>query len=347
MLAVGGSGQLCEAWHRALHREVVVKIGKAADAAVVDQFGRELAASRLLAGTSAALPIVDAGTTADGRPWVALDRAAGGSLGTWCSRRPADPTGIEAAALSLGVARCLAVAHASGVRHGDLTPANVVRLSDGSVRLVDFGSSVVVGYRPEPGLFHRGTPGHSAPERLAGAPATISSDLFSLGTVIEALLGFAPDSSADTLPPATGGDVHSGSAHPNRPIADRGDRGIDEGRAATGGRSEVKGQSRCDGTRARLARLAEGLTDVDPLRRPSSCDWVVDRLEEILDAERSASGVGPHWAGSGTPRRNLQHVEVAPSLVGKSAPQDAVTAVACALVSGLTIAASVLAHTLI
>lgn len=67
-----------------------------------------------------------------------------------------------------GIAEGLAAAHAHGVIHGDLKPANVF-LADGGVKLLDFGLSKVLGLErlTQTGEVI-GTPAYMAPELLTG-----------------------------------------------------------------------------------------------------------------------------------------------------------------------------------
>ena len=104
-----------------------------------------------------------------------------------------DATAVEAAAQVL---EALAHAHAKGIVHRDVKPANVM-LEEGektSVRLVDFGLAQIdeaetltaVGDVP-------GTLGYIAPERLAGEEAAGAADVWSVGVLLwEALAGRHP-----------------------------------------------------------------------------------------------------------------------------------------------------------
>lgn len=100
-----------------------------------------------------------------------------------------------AADLGLQVARGLAVAHAAGVVHRDLSANNVRRLANGAYKVLDFGfarhtlrSGVTVGGQP-------GTPGFLSPEHLnsySGGPMP-ASDVFVVGILMYvALTGVLP-----------------------------------------------------------------------------------------------------------------------------------------------------------
>jgi serine/threonine-protein kinase len=72
------------------------------------------------------------------------------------------------------------------VLHRDLKPANVMIDGRGSVRITDFGLAAPADqFRKEAGQGTRaGTPAYMSPEQLAGKPATIRSDVYSLGLVL-------------------------------------------------------------------------------------------------------------------------------------------------------------------
>ena len=77
----------------------------------------------------------------------------------------------------------LAAAHDAGLLHRDLKPANVMLDGRGRARITDFGLAVAaddVGGRQQ----FAGTPLYMAPEQRAGAPASVKTDIYSLGLVL-------------------------------------------------------------------------------------------------------------------------------------------------------------------
>lgn len=104
------------------------------------------------------------------------------------------PLGREsAAALARQVALGMAAAHAQGVIHGDLKPANILVTSEGTAKVMDFGlarrsrpskAEETMIWDPVPAGGISGTPAYMAPEQAHGEPTTPASDVFSLGLII-------------------------------------------------------------------------------------------------------------------------------------------------------------------
>ena len=109
----------------------------------------------------------------------------------------------------------LAAAHARGVLHRDIKPSNILLQQDGHTKITDFGIAKSFDIRTDPAPLADdmtmtgvvlGTPGYLAPERRSGHPATVQSDLYSVGAVmVEALTGqrLGPGPApAERLPPS-------------------------------------------------------------------------------------------------------------------------------------------------
>ncbi|WP_431041048.1 tetratricopeptide repeat protein [Streptomyces sp. P1-3] len=97
------------------------------------------------------------------------------------------------------VAGALAYTHGQGIVHRDLKPANIMRLTDGDVKICDFGIARLghdIGFTARltgPGAgMAMGTPHYMSPEQIEGASIDHRSDLYSLGCVLYELATGAP-----------------------------------------------------------------------------------------------------------------------------------------------------------
>lgn len=86
------------------------------------------------------------------------------------------------------VADALDYAHAQGIVHRDVKPANVMLLKDGTIRVADFGiARITASSRTATGTV-MGTPAYMSPEQVAGKKVDGRADIFSLGVVLFELL---------------------------------------------------------------------------------------------------------------------------------------------------------------
>ncbi|MBC7265544.1 MAG: serine/threonine-protein kinase [Anaerosomatales bacterium] len=98
----------------------------------------------------------------------------------------------EAAAVVDAVAHALAFAHANGVLHLDLKPANVLVDRRGLVKVADFGISALTGV-DRSGRARGGTPGYMPPEQIRGERVDGRADEWAFAALVyELLTGVAP-----------------------------------------------------------------------------------------------------------------------------------------------------------
>jgi serine/threonine protein kinase len=125
---------------------------------------------------------VDAGSTADGRPYFVMEHSAGVPVDRHCADAKLDLN--QRVALFARVCHAVHYAHQHLVIHRDLKPANIVIGPDGAPRLLDFG---IAGDSGEPGSWQP-APLFASPEQLGGQPLSISSDIYSLGAILYGLV---------------------------------------------------------------------------------------------------------------------------------------------------------------
>ncbi len=131
--------------------------------------------------------LLDAGVTADGRPFLAMDYIAGIPL-TLHVRQQA--LGLEARLKLLAeVARVVDYAHRQLVVHRDLKPSNVLVDSEGRPHLLDFGIAKVLGDDTDV-LVQTATgvrvlsPAYAAPEQVRGEEVGVAADVYGLGVLL-------------------------------------------------------------------------------------------------------------------------------------------------------------------
>ncbi|MDI2128626.1 bifunctional serine/threonine-protein kinase/glutamate ABC transporter substrate-binding protein [Yinghuangia seranimata] len=226
-LGRGGMGEVWLAVDTALGREVAVKelllppsLDEAAQRSWLERSKREATAAARIRHEN--VVTVHDVFEEDGRPWIVMELVISRSLAE-VIRSEGRLEFAEAARIGLDVLRALRAAHAKGVLHRDVKPANVLLGLDGRVVLTDFG---IATFADAPQVTQvgelLGTPGYLAPERAerftAGRPedvpgadaATMStsaatpldpaSDLWSLGaTLYEIVEGRPPFSRASPV----------------------------------------------------------------------------------------------------------------------------------------------------
>src|SRR5438552_6737362 len=135
--------------------------------------------------------LLDAGTTTDGLPYFVMEFIEGTPITHFVQREKVDLRGR----LKLFLKICSAVdlAHQNQIIHRDIKPTNVLVKRDGEPKLLDFGIAKLLSVDSDEGditvaVERRLTPMYAAPEQSAGQPATIATDIYSLGALFYQLL---------------------------------------------------------------------------------------------------------------------------------------------------------------
>jgi eukaryotic-like serine/threonine-protein kinase len=168
----------------------------------------------------------------------------------------------QAATICAELARAVAAVHQAGLLHRDIKAHNVMLADDGRVVLMDFGTGHEMGDATHARL--AGTPLYLAPELLRDEPASVHSDVYSLGVLLFYLL-------AGSYPVCA--------------------RGVQDLRVAheQGRRTNIR--SIRPNLRPRLARIVDRAMDPDPERRYPTADALAADLSSLTSrSRRKAAG---------------------------------------------------------
>jgi hypothetical protein len=193
MLGRGGTGVVFRAFDRVMGEPVAVKLlfpERAEDQGWIRRLVREVKVARTIVHPNVRRIFEIA--QVDGW-WLITMELGTGSLGDQLRglphgdeprRRPLPPW-PERRDDARAVVDGLAAIHVAGITHRDVTPNNVLRMSDGRLVLSDFGLALLDG---ETTALIAGTPNYVAPEVLAGERADQRSDVWQLGLVLHEIV---------------------------------------------------------------------------------------------------------------------------------------------------------------
>ena len=135
--------------------------------------------------------ILDGGTTANGLHFLVMEFVSGVALDEHAHLHRLGTR--ERVALLCEVCAAVAHAHQHLVLHCDIKPANILVTGEGRPKLIDFGVARIQDVI-DASLPQGFTRAYTSPQRLAGEPAAVTDDVYSLGMVLgELLTGELPD----------------------------------------------------------------------------------------------------------------------------------------------------------
>ena len=190
----GGFSIVYRAVQESFERAVALKIltDAGADEDARRRFLREVRLASRLSGHPHVVTVLDTGTTASGRLYLAMDLYEGGSMKARLKGSgPLSPA--ETAVIGAKIAEALAAAHSLGVLHRDVKPNNILVSRFGEPALADFGVSCLLDSSSSASVLDVFSPQHAAPELMSRGVPSISSDIYALGsTLYELLTGQSP-----------------------------------------------------------------------------------------------------------------------------------------------------------
>lgn len=138
--------------------------------------------------------LLDAGTTADGVPYLVMEYVAGEPIDRYCDRHRLSLR--DRLELFASICDAVTYAHRKLIVHRDLKPQNVLVTEDGQPKLLDFGIAKLLHEDGRGGLMTATdvqllTPRYASPEQLRGEAISTASDIYSLGVLLYELLAGA------------------------------------------------------------------------------------------------------------------------------------------------------------
>jgi tRNA A-37 threonylcarbamoyl transferase component Bud32/DNA-directed RNA polymerase specialized sigma24 family protein len=202
LIGCGGMGKVYRTTVKSSGKVVALKTlhkARLADQRAIEQFLQE---AQLLAGLhhQNIVGIEGIGRFPGGGFFLVMDFLAGGDL-----QSRLDNVGVltvsQAAECVKWVAQAVELAHAKGIVHCDLKPANILLSKTGAPVVSDFGfAQLIASGDPSPQGHVGGTRGYLAPEVRRGLRPSVAADIYALGALLWALMtGLPPANETDSV----------------------------------------------------------------------------------------------------------------------------------------------------
>jgi tetratricopeptide (TPR) repeat protein/class 3 adenylate cyclase len=187
-LGAGGMGLVYKAHDERLGRHVALKFLSphlSNDPAAKERFLVEARAAAALDHPNVCT-IHEIGETEDGKLFMTMPLYDGETLRARLQRGPL--AFADAVPIALQVARALACAHERGIVHCDVKPSNVMLLTDGTPKVLDFGVATMDDVSSAGHVAPIGTVAYMSPEQIRGSAIDHRTDIWSLGIVLHEML---------------------------------------------------------------------------------------------------------------------------------------------------------------
>jgi serine/threonine protein kinase len=277
-LGSGGTGTVYEAENLVVGKRIAIKLMNREAFAEPNSQARFVTEARAAARISHAnvVDIHDLGVSKQGVPYLVMELLRGETLAGVIDTRGPLAAGY-ACELFMQVLAGLSAAHAQGIVHCDLKPANVVvthpRPDRPLVKVLDFGIARGVEAAQEPDQVVMGTPMYMAPEQVQGNPVDFRTDVYQASAMLFAMLA-----GSDPFEASSAREV-----------------------------MKLVAKGRCKDLQALVPELPAELVQVvkdgmavDPHRRIQSAEELAERLRPFAGAAQFVSLV-PQSRGSGQP----------------------------------------------
>jgi serine/threonine-protein kinase len=220
VLGKGAMGVVYLAVDPVIGRRVALKtLAVPADSEEAQEFAQRFLREAQAAGIlnhPVIVTVHDAGVDDDtGLSFIAMEYIEGRSLKEMLQSGHAFSP-VDVAMIGAAIADALDYAHAQGVIHRDVKPANILITSRGQAKITDFGVARLESSNLTAAGQFIGTPNYMAPEQVTGGAVDGRSDLFSLGVVLFELLTGARPFGGSSMTEVTYKIVHEAPPIPSR-----------------------------------------------------------------------------------------------------------------------------------